>query len=668
MEGLKAIADKGESPAITTEAGLKCLAAIRKTADKSGRKICTLFEALPPRDAGNKAYYKRTRLPISLQTIEVKLNAEKYNTMTEVESDLKRMVQNVKEANNKKSQAFEDAERVRKAVSNYMVKHNPAYLDRTYSAFPTPLPPSDDEEMADASDSSEPDQDKMDVDGDPEDQGKTPKKSQEEKGDDESGDESAEDDDDGDEDDESPASMPPITPAKRRGRPPRVAVSAASTIASGTRHSTRTPNKTSASSTPTPSTAKKSEEELLKLSYKDLTFQEGQEKIVEELLHKEEEGYHGPYYEAFINLPPRELKDYYQVISEPLSLRKLKKHVQGFQSKKVTTGVTPFRTWKAFEEKASLLWSNAYYYNEEGSEIYDIAKDLENFFKKQLKDAKAHINEPAPSASATKVILKSRTPTIAPPSKIILHANRSRRDDTPESPAIVVKRTKDEHRASATPVPSRERFKIKTATPAPASAASESDSREDDGDEEMEDADVDVEASDKEAEPEAEAPEEEPEPEEPPAVKLKPVSLTRYPGKTKNDANLQRVAFQTINMHNKPHQLIMSAHNSEMRQHHSYHLDGTFLNQKMRIVPKTAPGLFKNRFVRFYITADKMQLEPSNYTDSPHEYYFETILHRGVNTMEVHCIAGPPEGSQLPDGARYEVEVMSASFNVYSGY
>ncbi|KAL1895586.1 hypothetical protein Cpir12675_003171, partial [Ceratocystis pirilliformis] len=517
MEGLKAIADKGESPAITTEAGLKCLATIRKTADKSGRIICTIFESLPPRDSNNEDYYKKTRLPISLETIEAKLKALKYNTMTEVESDLKRMVQNVKETHYKKSQAFEDAERVRKAVSNYMVKHNPAYLDRTYSAFPTPFPPSEDEEMADASESVESTNgDEMDVDDDANEQAQTSGKSQSRKGknepenesDDESDAQENEDDkEDDDEEDEKrdPAPMPPITPAKRRGRPPRSAsataagaAAATASVATGTRHSTRTPNKTSASSTPAPSNVKKSEEELLRLtSYKGLTFQEAQEKIVEELLHKEEDGYEGPYYEAFINLPPRELKDYYQVISEPLSLRKLKKHVQGFQTKKLITGVTQFRTWKAFEEKASLLWSNAYYYNEEGSEIYDIAKDLEVFFKKHLKEAKTHTIEPTPSTSATKVILKSRTPTAVPPSKIILHASRNRRDYTPESPAVIAKKAKDDHRVSSTtPVPTRERTKAKTVTSAPSSAAdSDGESEDESGDdEEMEDADADADA------------------------------------------------------------------------------------------------------------------------------------------------------------------------------
>jgi len=60
--------------------------------------------------------------------------------MTALESDLKRLVQNAKEFNSTKSEVYEDAERIRKAMSNFMPKHNPAYLDHTYRAAPTPIP------------------------------------------------------------------------------------------------------------------------------------------------------------------------------------------------------------------------------------------------------------------------------------------------------------------------------------------------------------------------------------------------------------------------------------------------------------------------------------------------------------------------------------------------
>ena len=60
--------------------------------------------------------------------------------MEKLESDLKRLVQNAKEFNSTKSEVYEDAERIRKALSNFMPKHNPAYLDPAYRAYPTPVP------------------------------------------------------------------------------------------------------------------------------------------------------------------------------------------------------------------------------------------------------------------------------------------------------------------------------------------------------------------------------------------------------------------------------------------------------------------------------------------------------------------------------------------------
>lgn len=78
-----------------------------------------------------------------------------------------------------------------------------------------------------------------------------------------------------------------------------------------------------------------------------------------------------------MNLPPRSLKDYYQVIKEPLSLKKLQKLVKGIHGRGERSGVTEYKSWAAFEEKASLLWQNAYFYNEDGSDIADMAKELE---------------------------------------------------------------------------------------------------------------------------------------------------------------------------------------------------------------------------------------------------------------------------------------------------
>lgn len=83
------------------------------------------------------------------------------------------------------------------------------------------------------------------------------------------------------------------------------------------------------------------------------------------------------YFEVFVNLPPRALKDYYQIIPDPLSIRKLQKHVKGVHGRGSATGVSDFKSWNQFEEKTSLLWVNAQTYNEDGSEIYELANELE---------------------------------------------------------------------------------------------------------------------------------------------------------------------------------------------------------------------------------------------------------------------------------------------------
>ncbi len=83
------------------------------------------------------------------------------------------------------------------------------------------------------------------------------------------------------------------------------------------------------------------------------------------------------HFDPFLNLPPRALKDYYSLIKEPMSLKKLQKLVKGIHGRGERTGTTEYKTWAAFEEKAGLLWKNAYFYNEDGSDIANIAKELE---------------------------------------------------------------------------------------------------------------------------------------------------------------------------------------------------------------------------------------------------------------------------------------------------
>lgn len=85
-------------------------------------------------------YYEHIKLPIAIDTIEERLESGGYTSLAQVESDCKRLVNNAKAYNDKRSVIYEDAERLRKTASNWMVKHNPAYRDGSYVAVATPVP------------------------------------------------------------------------------------------------------------------------------------------------------------------------------------------------------------------------------------------------------------------------------------------------------------------------------------------------------------------------------------------------------------------------------------------------------------------------------------------------------------------------------------------------
>ena len=112
---------------------------LKKSQDKTGRNVAGHFLELPDKKQ-YPDYYAQVRMPISLSMVEKRLEKEEYETMEKLESDLKRLVQNAKEYNSTKSEIYDDAERIRKALSNFMPKHNPAYLNPNYRAYPTPLP------------------------------------------------------------------------------------------------------------------------------------------------------------------------------------------------------------------------------------------------------------------------------------------------------------------------------------------------------------------------------------------------------------------------------------------------------------------------------------------------------------------------------------------------
>lgn len=88
--------------------------------------------------------------------LQDKLERHEYPTLSTVESDIKRMVSNAKQYNDDKSTVYQDAERIRKALSNFMTKHNPAYKDPNYVAIPTPIPGHNDDTASSAPPTREP--------------------------------------------------------------------------------------------------------------------------------------------------------------------------------------------------------------------------------------------------------------------------------------------------------------------------------------------------------------------------------------------------------------------------------------------------------------------------------------------------------------------------------
>lgn len=65
------------------------------------------------------------------------------------------------------------------------------------------------------------------------------------------------------------------------------------------------------------------------------------------------------------------------MIAEPLSLRSFQKQVRGQHGRGGATYVSDFKSWTAFEDQASLIWKNAFHYNEDGSPIFEQAQELE---------------------------------------------------------------------------------------------------------------------------------------------------------------------------------------------------------------------------------------------------------------------------------------------------
>lgn len=152
-------------------------------------------------------------------------------------------------------------------------------------------------------------------------------------------------------------------------------------------------------------------------------------------------------------MPEKTLKDYYQLIDNPMSLKKMWRAIQGMQGRGGATGISLYKSWAAMEQEASFLWINAQYYNEEGSEIYELAGELkvmyhswtilerglissQDAFYEQLNEAKAYVQEPPQPKIKLRAPSAAQTPASAPgkPKRITIHVGGGR-EGSQDSPA-----------------------------------------------------------------------------------------------------------------------------------------------------------------------------------------------------------------------------------------
>ncbi|KAJ4345902.1 uncharacterized protein N0V89_012038 [Didymosphaeria variabile] len=362
--------------------GLKFLESLKQAKDKTGRPISVHFLSLPDKNELPE-YYDVIKLPIAIDTIEDRLNSGGYTSLAQVESDCKRLVNNAKSYNDRKSAIYEDAERLRKTASNWMVKHNPAYRKEGYQAVATPIPGEE-----------------------PIPYGKPIPRVH----------------------NGTPKATPSTPDSSSTDRPRRAAAVAA------TQAVTPAPSKLRQSASAAP-------EEGDSTDFNDKSFQQAQEQIVNGLINYVEPVSGLQIFQPFVNLPSRALKDYYQLIKDPVSLSGVQKKVRGVIGRNAPTGHTELKSWDAFEQMTSLIWKNARDYNEDGSDLYNLSLELEEMFNQRLAAAKSKVEEPPQPKLKLNMSTAAPSPAPQPKQALKLKLRQSPVSD-PNTPAA---------RSSATP-------------------------------------------------------------------------------------------------------------------------------------------------------------------------------------------------------------------------
>lgn len=398
-------------------------------------------------------------------------------------------------------------------------------------------------------------------------------------------------------------------------------------------------------------------------------------------------------FEDFIQLPSRSLKDYYQHIKQPMSITGFRKQTRGEHGRKDASFVSDFKSWASFEENISLLWENAYFYNDDDSEIFQVAKQLEAFTKAEIKKAKAVTNEPP----QTKIKLKVSNDQPPPPSgkKITIHvagrggstdspapatgqSNASKESEqptpsagTPRPAAVGNAPAMDRIRSTgsaASPVPSAvngiKKEETARSSPAPTPAAQVNGSAPA----------VQVAAA---RPPAVSQPQFQPIPAAPPPVAApKPPRPTydarvRPAGKNSDDALIRSLKIQTYPHGSSDKGFTYNMLPSDRETNPSVTIQVPANHLRVQITPTVASFLMQQqRQYRLFVVVNRHVLSAAQEPNQgqqmpPNTTVFDAQLQSGiVNVIEVHVAAALPKGERTPAGDNFELEVFTVLTNV----